>query len=117
MRKKKSSTKTSKRRSNFPKTSTPASVLIDAHYERLGIVKRWDRKRLERLCGFLRVTEYEIASLIGVLHRDFGRLYPTGKLPLPAYLLLTILEKRYMSGFAPDVIHNLFDFYGRSKTT
>tara|TARA_B100000963_G_scaffold155642_1_gene135505 strand:+ start:1018 stop:1218 length:201 start_codon:yes stop_codon:yes gene_type:complete len=66
---------------------------------------------LEKTCGFLRVTEYELASVIGIPHRDFQRLYPLGNLPMSAYLLLTILEKQFLTGFT-DVIENLFDFNG-----
>ena len=98
-------------------TNTPASLVIDAHYERLNIRRRWDKKRLERICGFLQVTKYELASLIGVKHTIFDWKYRDGKLSTSAYLLLTILESKYLSEYVNDTIKDLFNFYGRPRCT
>jgi hypothetical protein len=92
-------------------------LLIETHYERLRIKKRWDKKRLERLCGYLQVTKYELASLVGVPHTIFDWRYSIGKLSTSAYLMLTILESRYLKEYVKDTIQDLFNFYGRPRCT
>lgn len=115
-KKKKASTrKNTKRRSNPLATSTPASELIDIHYEVLGVKKRWTRDRIERLCGFLKISQSELASMTLAGHKSFDTYIKKGSFPGPLAILLTILESRYLAGFAPDVITNLFDFHGTPR--
>jgi hypothetical protein len=112
---KKSPKKSTKRKTRSSATS--ASTLIDLHYGRINLVKRWNRERIERLLGFLRLSQAELASLVAVPHNTFGTQVTRGKFSPPVCLLLTILEGRFLRGIAPDVITNVFDFYGRSEST
>lgn len=47
---------------------TPASLMIDSRYARLQIVERWSWERYARLCQFLRMTEYEVGSMVMLTH-------------------------------------------------
>jgi hypothetical protein len=102
-------------RSNPLKTSTPASELIDIHYEVLGVKRRWNRDRIERLCGYLKLSEAELASMVCATHQSFSGYITRNTFPGPVALLLTILETRYLTGKAPDIITNLFDFHGTPR--
>ena len=91
--------------------TTSASILIDAHYERLNIRRRWTKQRLDRLCGFLRMNYGEVASLIHASHQDLmNGIYGTRPLNGSIALLLTIIENRYLSDFTKDTVTNLFNF-------
>lgn len=91
--------------------ATSASLIIEAHYAKLGLQKLWDARRVYRLCSFLRMTHEELASL---LHMDGGvfqmQLKSTKPFSGPVCLLLTILEHRYLKDYAPDTIPNIFKF-------
>lgn len=113
-KKSKKSRKSTIRRSNPLKTSTPASTHIDIHYAKLDLRKRWDRSRIERLCGFLNISQSELASMIAVRHGSFEGYLKRGIMPGPAALLLTVMESHYLLGKAPDVISNIFNFHGTS---
>ena len=113
-KKPKKSKKNTIRRSNPLKTSTPASTHIDIHYAKLDLRKRWDRSRIERLCGFLSISQSELASMIAVSHNRFEGFLKRGIMSGPAALLLTVMESRYLLGKAPDVIPNIFNFHGTS---
>jgi hypothetical protein len=91
--------------------ATSASLIIDAHYAKLGLRKLWDAQRVNRLCSFLRMTHEELASLLH-LKGSLFRMQCQSMKPLsgPVCLLLTILEHRYMSEYAPDTIPNIFKF-------
>ena len=101
-------------RSNPLRTSTPASTHIDIHYAKLELLKRWDRSRIERLCGYLKISQSELASMIAVSHNRFEGYLKRGIMAGPAALMLTVMESRYLSGKAPDVIPNIFNFHGTS---
>ena len=97
--------------------STPASLAIDAHYARLGIRKRWNKERITSLCSFLRITESELGSILGVSHGWFREhINNTRPLSGPICILLTIMEARFMGGYTNDIITNLFD-YGQQEDT
>jgi len=99
------------------KKATTASSIIDAHYARLGIRKRWTLDRITTLCSFLRITEAELGSILGVPHgywRDHIR--STKPLSGPICILLTIMEAKFMAGHTKDIITNLFD-YGQQEDT
>jgi DNA-binding transcriptional regulator YiaG len=104
--------KTRTRRKNSLSGSTPASTAIDLHYGRINLVKRWKRDRIERLCGYLKLSQNELASLMAVPHATFQKYTVAGRFPPPVCLLLTIMEGKYLNGIAPDVIPNVFDFNG-----
>lgn len=91
--------------------ATSASLIMDAHYARLGIKKRWNKERVDRLCGFLRMNYGEIASLLHMPHAEFARkIVSTKPLDGPLCLLLTIIERRYLYDYTKDTIDNLFNF-------
>jgi len=88
---------------------------MDTHYERLGIKKRWDKQRVDRLCGVLRINYGELASLVHESHEEFvKKLVSTKPFSGPLSLLLTIIEHRYLQHYTKDTIGEVFNFsYGR----
>lgn len=93
---------------------TPASLAIDIHYMKLMLVQRWDWERYVKLCTFLRMTAYEVASLVLLPHKSVPKYQDKNVLPLrPAHassvaLNLTLLEAFLMRGLTEDVISNPF---------
>jgi len=85
-------------------TSTPVSVLVDIHYAKLGVQGAWNRERVLRLCGWLQLTRYELASLIMLPHKQMDKYMAKDIFPGPAALLLSILENHLMSGVLQDAI-------------
>jgi len=84
---------------------------MDAHYERIGVKKKWNKARVDRLCGFLRMNYGELASLLCMPHAEFTKILLKPKhFPGPLCLLLSIIEHRYMSEFTKDTISNIFKF-------
>jgi len=105
-------------RYNYQKTNTTASLIIDAHYAKLGIKERWTEERVERLCGFLRITLGELGSLLGIPHGWWKEhVKSTKKLSGPICILLTIIENQYLGPYTKDTITNLFDFNGKQEDT
>ena len=103
--------KTQRKNPGESRYATSASLAIDAHYERLNIKRRWDKERVDRLCGFLRINYGELASLVHEGHGSFlRRLYSVKPFSGPLALLLTILEHKYLQGHTKDTINNLFKF-------
>jgi hypothetical protein len=84
---------------------------MDAHYERLGIRKRWDKQRVDRLCGFLRMNYGELSSLLHTPHDSFCKTLTSIK-PFSGSLslLLTVIEHRYLQHYTKDTIPNPFNF-------
>jgi hypothetical protein len=99
-------TRTKRKRSD---DETTASVLIKCHYARLGLPKVWDKKRVERMCSFLRMTYAELGTLIGVNDLDL-KINKTKPLPMSACILLSVIEGQFMKNWVPDPIKNIFDF-------
>jgi len=87
---------------------TPGSVLIDVHYAKLNIVRRWDWDRFNRLAAFLRLTHGELASFICLPHSLLKGCQKRNCFPGPAALLLTLLEAQVMAKFSNDVIPQPF---------
>lgn len=95
--------------------ATSASSVIDAHYARLDLRKRWTLKRITSLCSFLRITESELGSILGIPHGYWrNHIRSTKPLSGPICILLTIMEAKFMAGHTKDIITNLFD-YGQQK--
>lgn len=96
------------------KGQTPASLAIDIHYLKLMLVKRWDWERYVKLCTFLKMTAYEVASLVLLPHRSVEKYQTKNTLPLArahaesVALNLTLLESYLMRGLTEDVIDNPF---------
>lgn len=100
-----------KKLKKLDRNSTSASIIIDAHYAKLGLQKLWNENRVNRLCSYLRMTHSELASLLHMTGHVFKRQIESVK-PFsgPVCLLLTILEHQYMGDYAPDTISNIFKF-------
>ena len=112
MRKRLRSTKRTKLRKN---DYSPASLLITTHYKHVGVNEIWDRNRVQRLLGYLRMSEKELVALLNTTMSAFKACYLRGSISGPCALLLTVLEQTYMSDFVTDSVPNLFDFYGSSR--
>jgi hypothetical protein len=89
---------------NPDETATPGSLLTDIHYAQLGLQYAWGKERVLRLCGWLRLTRYELASLIMLPHRQMDEYLKKDVFPGPVCLLFGILEKHFMAGVLPDAI-------------
>lgn len=92
--------------------NTPASVLIDAHYHTLQLTKRWTWFRYVRLCNLLKMTPYEMASLVMLSHKSIAvfeqfKVLPQAK-ARPVALVLTMLEAHILGEASHDVIKNPF---------
>jgi len=96
---------------------SPASLLIQAHYNNVGVNKVWNRNRIQRLIGYLRITEQELVSLLNTTSSAFKASYLRGSVTGPCALLLTVLEATYMNEFIKDSIPDIFNFYGSSRHT
>lgn len=82
----------------------PAIQVIGNWYSFLNMNKRWDVKRLRRLCAFLQINEIELGALLNAgpmyFKRDTVRKdYIKG----PLALLLTMLEAHVLSDLLEDV--------------
>lgn len=103
------------------KHQTPASLMIDSHYAQLQLNQRWNWERFVRLCQFLRMTPWEVASMVMLRHGSVDTFKRNGRLSGQGHnavaLLLTLLEARVMSEWTGDVIANPFpDLNARSPT-
>ena len=93
---------------------TPASLIIDIHYMNLLLVERWTWERFTKLCLFLKMTSYEVASLVLLPHKKVEEYRVKNILPLKrahassVALSLTLLEAYLMRGLTNDVIENPF---------
>lgn len=83
-------------------TSTPISLLSDSHYTLMGLADAWDRKRVLRLCEFMGISRFELASLIYAPHPRFEEWFEREAFPGPVLVLLTIIESSVMEGFLFD---------------
>lgn len=91
---------------NTGKYQTPGSALIDLHYAKLRVHRRWTWERFIRLAGFLRLTTGELASTVCLSHRSIEGCCARNQFPPPVALLLTMLEGHVCKGFVPDAIEN-----------
>jgi hypothetical protein len=93
---------------------TPSSLAIDIHYMNLMLVERWDWERYVKLCNFLKMTAYEVASLVLLPHKNVPAYRAKNLLPMrrahaaSVALSLTLLEAYLMRGLTEDVISNPF---------
>ena len=97
------------------KHRTPRSYTFDLHYADLGVISRWDRDRYYRLCSFLQLTPYELASMICWPHSQVDSAVANSKFPGPVALLLTLVEAQVMQNYTRDVILNPLPSNGPSR--
>lgn len=89
-------------------SSTVFTRLIDSHYVIRGDFKKWrDLKRVDALCGLLRVTRDELASMLMIPHKTFAMYCDQVRFPGPVCLLLTFLEQYFGGEMAPDRIEGV----------
>lgn len=94
---------------------TATTTLIDIHYSNKRIAERWTWERIQRLCCFLKITEYELASLVCCPHSWVEKIKTYNRIPASVSgggravgMLLTLLEARVLKKLVPDVIVNPF---------
>jgi hypothetical protein len=86
---------------NSSKFLTPTGLNVSLYYQKIGVDDKWNgTDRIDRLCGFLKVTLYELADLIRVPHNDMGRWYRVKKYPSTVCLWFSLLEQCFMD--SPD---------------
>lgn len=85
---------------NPDETTTPGSLQADIHYATLGIQGAWNRERVLRLCGWLRITRHELASFVMLPHTQMDKYIERDLFPGPVALLFTLIENQFM----PDVL-------------
>ncbi len=94
------------------RNKTPASVYIDAWYSNLEIEQRWSWERYCQLCNLIKMTPYELASLVGMPHADVAQFEEHNHLAVEGRravaLLLTVVEAHFLSELHHDVIKNPF---------
>ena len=95
------------------KNATPGSRLIDLHYQRLFIYERWTWERFDRLAAALKITPYELASIVGLPHKCVAKWEYKTQMPLSQHngglgvaLCLTVLEAHILAAFTEDIIKN-----------
>lgn len=95
--------------------TTATTKIIDIHYSNKRISERWTFERYERLCSFLKLTHYELASLVCMPHLWVAKLKEENRIPCSVTgggravaMLLTLLEARVLKKLVPDVIKNPF---------
>lgn len=93
--------------------TTATTKLLDLHYSNLRIAERWTWDRYQRLCSFLKLTEYEMASLCLMPHDWVAKLKEHNRLPCAVNgggravaMILTMIEARVLKRYVPDVIDN-----------
>lgn len=101
---------------NNVETSTELSMLYDIHYNELNIVNRWGRERIQRLCDVMKVSSFELASVIRMPHTEMKAAMTKGS-PLhgSACVLLSEMEKHMLSKYTKDVIAGNIIPYDESK--
>ena len=81
---------------NEGKNTTATSAQVDLHYSQLGIQNIWDADRVLRLCGWLRITQYELASLIMFPHTQMKFCLKRNYFPGSVCLLFSLIENQVM---------------------
>lgn len=91
---------------------TPASLMVDVHYSNLRLLERWTWERYARFCQFLKMTPYEVASLVMLRHDAVEKFREGNRIPghnaRAVALLLTLVEAWACKEWAGDVIENPF---------
>ena len=92
---------------------TPASLYIDIHYHQLELKSRWTWERYLRLCNIMKMTPYEMGSLLMMRHTIVSQYERQKRLPAHiarmASLLLTMMEFHVLGSASHDVINPIPD--------
>lgn len=76
--------------------ATYASLLIDQHYEGLGLDQGWDSARVNRLCRLMEVTPYELGRLCCIPYVLMNRMLKKNYFPPWIALQFAMLESFYV---------------------
>jgi hypothetical protein len=75
---------------------TPTTLMIDARYSELMLIDRWTWDRFARLCQYLEMTAYEMASIVMMPHHSVEKWKESNILTCQSArhiaLLLTLIE-------------------------
>lgn len=71
---------------------TYACILLEFHYEQLGITKGWPIERANRLCAMLRCTLLELGALCAVKRGEMRRHISNQRFPSHISLHFAMLE-------------------------
>lgn len=88
-------------------SDSPTALAIQLYYKKLALQDKWNEKRIKRLCGFLRITENELAALLGITEKTFFRQLASRRIFHSACILLTILEDFLIGEYVDDTIPNV----------
>lgn len=75
---------------------TPGSIQADIHFRDLQLQETWDSKRVLRMCGWLQITEYELASMVMFPHDEMKKCMKKGIFPGPVCILFSLVENHVM---------------------
>ncbi len=87
---------------NGGRHATPITARIDLHYAEMALVARWDLRRVDRLCAFLRLGRHELASLLMITHKRMDACIRRNRWDGPAVLLMTLLEAEVLKDYVPE---------------
>jgi len=87
---------------NGEETSTLLSRIVDNHYLRLNLKTLWTPERVNRMCGYLRWTVYELSSMINLPHTDMKKYLAKGTFPDTVCWSLTFIEVCLMPNVLKD---------------
>lgn len=87
-------------------TQTTATKLIDLHYANTLLVRKWTWDRYVRLAAYLKMTEFELASLATLTHREVPRFKHQNRItrhnPHAVCLVLSLIEHHVAGLVAMD---------------
>ena len=73
-------------------SESPFALAVKLNYQKLDIQDKWNEKRVKRLCGYLRIDELELCTLLGMREETFLNQMAKRRITMPACILLTMLE-------------------------
>ena len=77
--------------------ATYACLLIDYHYEELGLDKGWTTDRVNRLCRMMEITPHELGRLCCVPYIFMTRMINANHFPPYIALHFALVESFYLS--------------------
>ena len=86
---------------------TPVSLAIKLRYEKENLKDIWNERRINRLCGFLRINQTELSALIGITPQTFMNQLSRRDIHLSGCILLTLMEDFLIGDYVEDTIPNL----------
>lgn len=102
-------------RGRFKTPATAATILLREHYRKLGIEVGWGREQVNKLCGLLKVTPFELGELVAIPTRDMRAYLRRDKIPPTVALHFQIIQdwygwKKLGVPFAPRIPIDLLVF-------